>query len=138
MKPEDLIRSYFAAEEAGDVEAVVALCDPAVVVRNAAQPPVDGLDGVRRFVTDFRNRTSMRRFTLLAIAAQGDLAFAWWDAALTFVPGARFGDVTTQRAFDARVQGILRIVLKQGRIRRLDIFHETTSTMIAARNAAAH
>jgi len=41
------VDAYFRAEERGDVEAVVAMCSDDVVVRNAANPPQHGKDGVR-------------------------------------------------------------------------------------------
>jgi hypothetical protein len=132
MNQEQVIREYFRAETAGDVEAVARLCHEAVIVRNAAQPSQQGKQGVRAYVSDFKARTSRREFQIHAIAIERDVAFAWWDATLEFVPGARIGPVVAQSPFEVRLPGICRFHFRESLIDELDVFHETTSVLQAA------
>jgi ketosteroid isomerase-like protein len=138
MNYRGLVREYFRAEQEGDIEAVVALCAPEVVIRNAAQPPTYGLEGARQYVADFKARTDERRFTVLAMAGAGETVFAWWDAQLTFKAGTRFGPVQTKRPFTVQLQGVCRFKLNlENRVVELDVFHETTTAFRLAQEAAA-
>lgn len=137
MEYRKLLESYFAAEEAGDVEGVVNLCDPAVVIRNAAQPEQYGHGGARRFASDFQSRTEQRQFVLLAVAQEGEIVFAWGDATLTFRTGVAFGPVITKRPFTVRLEGICRFkVTAAGRFAELDVYHETSTPFRLAQAAA--
>jgi len=133
----DLAFRYFKAEEEGDVDVVVRMCDPRVVVRNAAQTPETGLDGVRRYVSDFQARTSARRFTVRSVAVRGDVIFAHWDALLTFRAGVKFGPVSTRRPFSLEISGACRFVVnEEGKLLEIDVHHETTTVLRLAREAS--
>ena len=137
MQSDEIVRAYFAAEECGDVDGVVALCADGVVVRNAAQPPQHGLQGVRDYVTVFRDRTSRRQFTILCLAIDADVAFASWQAEITFKAGVQFGPIQTCRPFDLHLHGICRFKFDpSGRIVELDVSHETSSALRLATEAA--
>lgn len=132
-----LVENYFSAEERGDVEAVVALCADDVIVRNAAQPPQHGHDGVRAYVGSFRERTAVRQFDVIAIAEESDVVFASWRARLTFRAGVAFGPIVAKRPFDVDLHGVCRFKLdKSNRIQQLDVYHETTTPMERARENA--
>jgi ketosteroid isomerase-like protein len=73
---ESLVCRYFQAEEVGDTDAIVEMCDDRVVILNAAQPPVYGHEGARQFAEDFRNRTEERHFEIRSLAVNGYTAFA--------------------------------------------------------------
>ena len=139
MKKRQIIARYFAAEDAGDVECIVELCSQEVTVRNAAQPVQRGKEGVRDYVTAFVQRTSSRSFEVLAIAEEGDLAFAWWNGRLTFKAGVPFGPtITTKQPFDITLEGVIRFRFNgDDEIEELDVYHETTSVFLAAAKAAA-
>ena len=133
----NLIDKYFAAEEQGDIDSVVDLCAPDVVIRNAAQPAVFGKDGARKFASDFKSRTDCRAFEILAVAQNDDVCFAWWDAKLVFRAGVSFGPVTTKRPFKLTLQGVCRFKVDgNGKFKELDVFHETTSGLLAAQEAS--
>jgi ketosteroid isomerase-like protein len=137
MEFSNLIQRYFEAEEHGDIDSVVDLCAPDVVIRNAAQPAVFGKEGARRFASDFKERTDRRAFEILAVAENGDVGFAWWDAKLVFKAGIPFGPVTTKRPFTLALQGVCRFKIDgNGRFKELDVFHETTSGLLAAQEAS--
>ena len=137
MEFKSLVEKYFAAEERGDIDSVVDLCAPDVVIRNAAQPAVFGKDGARKFVSDFKARTERRNFEILAFAQNEDVCFAWWNAKLTFKPGVSFGPVTTKRSFTLNLQGVCRFKVDGiGKFKELDVFHETTSGLLAAQEAS--
>jgi ketosteroid isomerase-like protein len=138
MKHRQLVERYFTAEERGDVAAVVALCSEDVIVRNAAQPPQHGRQGVRDYVTSFRDRTSRRNFEIMEVVEENNIVYAWWHARLTFREGVSFGPVTTRRHFDLDVQGVCRFRLDENdEVQELDVFHETTSAFQLAQEAAA-
>lgn len=135
----ELVNQYFAAEEAGDIETVVALCHPEVLIRNAANSPQHGKEGARRFATDFKARTEQRRFEVLAVAQNGDVVFAWWRGAIRFHAGVRFGEIVTQRPFNLDIEGICRFkVTADNLIRELEVHHETTSARWLAEQAATN
>jgi ketosteroid isomerase-like protein len=133
-----IVEQYFDAEERGDVEGVVDLCDDGAIVRNAAQPPQHGKTGVREYVSLFKSRTERRTFRLLAIAEEGSVVYAWWDADLVFKAGISFGPVVTNRPFQTRLQGVCRFKFApSGLVEELDVVHETSSVArIASQNAA--
>lgn len=131
------VEAYFRAEEQGDVQRIVNLCSPEVVIRNAAQPPAIGKEGAARYVEDFKGRTSERSFTILAYAENEEVAFAWWDAAITFNAGVAFGPLTTQRPFSVALRGICRFRFDEGGLfTELDVCHETTTPTRLAQEAA--
>lgn len=137
MNSHDKIAQYFEAEERGDVESVVAMCSEDVVVHNAANPPQFGKEGARAYVSGFRDRTSRRHFDVLAVAEQADVAYERWKATLTFRAGVIFGPVTTLRPFDLELEGICRFKLDpSGLFREIDVFHETTTALSLAQEAA--
>jgi SnoaL-like domain len=113
------------------------MCSEDVVVRNAANPPQHGKSGVRAYVTSFRDRTARRRFNLLTVAEHAGTAYARWTAALTFRAGVSFGPATTLRPFDLELQGICRFKFDAcGLFREVDVFHETTTAIRLAQEAA--
>lgn len=137
MEFKDLVEKYFSAETRGDVDSVVDLCAPDVVIKNAAQPAVFGKEGARKFVSDFKARTERRDFEVLAVAENEDVCFAWWNAELTFKAGVSFGPVTTRRPFILNLHGVCRFkVDANGKFKELDVFHETTSGLLAAQEAS--
>lgn len=136
--PTEIIEKYFTAEEAGDVETVVSLCDESVIIRNAAQAPLNGRDGARKFASDFKARTNRRNFTLLATAHSDGTAFAWWEGNITFKEAVAFGPVVTKRPFDITLRGVCRFKFTpSGRILELDVFHETSTPFLKAKEAAS-
>lgn len=136
MTKRELVECYFDAESRGDVDAVVALCAPDVIVRNAAQPSQHGLEGVRGYVTGFRDRTAERAFRVLSVADGSDVVFAAWQARLVFKAGISFGAIVPRRPFSVDLTGICRFRLdREGRVTELDVYHETTS---AAQRASAN
>lgn len=137
MDYRNIMLEYFRAEEAGEIEAVVDLCDENVVVRNAANPPQTGKEGAREYVTSFKNRTDERRFQVLAMAQNGNISFAWWEARLTFKAEIAFGPITTKRPFSVTLQGVCRFVFTpEDLIKELDVFHETTTAFKLAMEAS--
>jgi hypothetical protein len=137
MNCRDKIEAYFTAEESGDVEAIVAMCSKDVIVRNAANPLQHGKDGARDYVTSFRDRTVRRHFDLMTMAVHGRTAYARWKAAITFRASVSFGPVTTRRPFDLELHGICRFKLNDaGLFCEIDVFHETTTAMRLAQDAA--
>jgi len=133
---EAVVRDYFAFEEAGNIEGVVALCDPSVVVRNAAQPVVVGLAGVRQYVESFRDRTTFRVFEQVSISTAPGLAYATWKADLEFKAGTAFGPVISKTAFPLTLQGVCRFVFNaSGKLVEIDVYHETTSALRRAQEA---
>ena len=125
------VRDYFRAEEDGDVEAIVALFDSEAVIRNAAQPPVFGQEGARKFASDFRDRTEFRKFSIAATARQGSKVFASWRAQLCFKAGVAFGPaVRTAEPFEIELSGVCEFdFTERGNIHNLLVAHETTTTM---------
>ena len=132
------VRDYFRAEEAGDVEAIVSMFDADAVIRNAAQPPVFGKEGARKFATDFRDRTEFRKFSVVATARQGSKIFASWLGHMRFKAGVAFGPVHTAHGFEVEVSGICDFDFTEGgTIHSVTIAHETTTTMqMALKNQA--
>lgn len=131
----DLVRHYFAAETAGSVEGVTELFDSVQEIHNAANPPLVGPDAARRFCEDFYARTSDRQFKVLGVASNENMVFAWWEGTITFRAGAAFGDVKAKRPFSVTLRGVCRFDVHtiNGKIRRLDVFHETTTAARVAR-----
>ena len=124
------VERYFQAEEAGHVDWIVAACSEDVVIYDAGQPPSRGPAGVRTRLTEFLDRTSSRKFEVLAVAAENNVVYAWWQARLTFRAGATFGPMTNKRSFDVTIPGIHRFLFNSsGQIRELDVAHETTTVM---------
>lgn len=127
---EGVIRAYFKYEESGDVDGVVQLCDPAVIVRNAAQPLVLGHAGVRGYVESFRDRTESREFEIVSIGTGSGIAYAGWKAKLRFKAGIAFGPVTSKAPFDIALEGTCRFAFNAtGKLVELDVYHETTSAL---------
>jgi hypothetical protein len=134
---ETIIMDYFAAEEIGDVERVVSMCNDIVVICNAAFPPAHGKQGCRDYVTNFRDRTEKRELKVKSIALSDDVGYAWWEANLTFRAGVSFGPVKTQHPFDLSLQGICRFKFDEAnRLTEPDVFHETTTGFQLAQAAA--
>jgi SnoaL-like domain len=134
---ESQVLSYFRAEECGDAETIVGMCDERVMIINAAQPPAYGLDGARRFVEDFRSRTTRRLFQVCSLAVRGTSAFAEFRCRITFREGAQFGPaVRAQKEFTVELQGVCRFEFNAtGKLIFLRIFHET-STAFKLANAS--
>lgn len=131
-KPPDLgalVRAYFGAEERGDADAIVEMCDPRIVILNAAQPPVYGLEGARVFAEDFRSRTLERRFDLRSVAVDGYTVFAEFASRITFREGVQFGPaIRAQKAFTVELPGVCRFQFNPaGKLIYLRVFHETTT-----------
>jgi hypothetical protein len=133
-----LVQTYFDAESAGNVEDVVALFCANPVIRNAANPPLSGPDAPRKFCEDFYARTQRREFRVLGVAEEGLEIYAWWEGTLTFKAGVRFGDITTSRPFSVTLRGVCRFELdaQNRKILELDVFHETTTAAMLAREHA--
>lgn len=133
VNPDEIVKKYFGAEEAGDVEGVVCLCAPNVKVINAASPTQYGLEGVRQYVQTFKDRTAKRKFMVGRIASDKNVTFAWWNANIDFKSGISFGPVTTQKPFSLDLQGVCRFQFDEnGKIDQLFVFHETTTAMVKA------
>ncbi|MGB0064868.1 MAG: nuclear transport factor 2 family protein [Terracidiphilus sp.] len=133
------VRDYFRAEEVGDVEAIVSMFDADAVIRNAAQPPVFGKEGARKFVSDFRDRTEFRKFSIASIARQGSKIFASWRGHLRFKAGVVFGPgVCTAEPFEIELSGVCEFDFTEGgAIHSLLIAHETTTaTQMAMKHTA--
>jgi hypothetical protein len=126
---ESQVLGYFRAEERGDAETIVGMCDEQVMIVNAAQPPVYGLDGARRFVQDFRNRTTQRLFEVRSLAVRGNSVFAEFLGTITFREGAQFGPaIRAQKAFTLELPGVCRFEFNEtGKLVFLRVFHETTT-----------
>ena len=139
MDLDGAVRTYFRAEEAGDVEAITAMFDADAVIRNAAQPPVFGKEGARRFASDFRERTEFRKFSVVATARQGSKIFASWLGHMRFKAGVTFGPtVRTREPFEVELSGVCEFdFTSTGTIHSLTVAHETTSTMLMALKHAA-
>lgn len=132
-KAADVVRTYFALEEIGDVEGVVELCHPNVVVVNAANPTQFGREGVRQYVQTFKDRTAQRKFTVGTFSIHNDNVMVWWDAKITFKAGIPFGPVISQKEFEAALKGVCRFKFNtDGQILELDVFHETTTALLLA------
>jgi limonene-1,2-epoxide hydrolase len=141
MDLDRVVRNYFKAEEAGDVEAITAMFDAGAAIRNAAQPVVFGKEGARKFASDFRDRTEFRKFSVVATARQGSRIFASWLGHLRFKAGIAFGPhIHTAQAFEVDLSGVCDFdFTPEGTIRSLSISHETTTTMqMALRHVAAN
>jgi len=129
----EVVRKYFEMEEIGDVEGVVDLCHSNVTVVNAANPIQFGKEGVRQYVTTFKDRTTQRKFSVGTISIHNDNVMVWWDAKITFKSGIAFGPVKSQKEFEANLKGVCRFKFNsEGQILELDIFHETTTALILA------
>jgi ketosteroid isomerase-like protein len=132
-KAADVVKKYFELEEIGDVEGVVELCHPNVVVVNAANPTQFGKKGVRQYVQTFKDRTAQRKFIVGTISIHNDNVMVWWDAKITFKAGITFGLVTSKAEFDADIKGVCRFKFTaDGQIIELDVFHETTTALLLA------
>lgn len=132
-KVTEVVKRYFELEEQGDVEGVVDLCSPTIVVVNAANPIQFGKEGVRQYVQTFKDRTTQRKFKVGTISIQNDNVMVWWEAKITFKAGIEFGAVKAMEEFDADLKGICRFRFTvDGLIAELDVFHETTSALILA------
>jgi ketosteroid isomerase-like protein len=127
------IEQYFSLEEIGDVEGVVALCHPNIVVVNAANPAQHGLEGARSYVQTFKDRTISRAFKIKEIAVEKDNALVSWKAKIEFKKGISFGNIISGSNFSVDLFGICRFKMTvDGKFLEIDVFHETTTAMLAA------
>jgi hypothetical protein len=132
-----LVQTWFDGLNRGDLDSLLELFGPVPRIRNAANPPSEGPDAARRLLEEFFDRTSARKFDVLDCAEGDGQVFASWSGELTFRPGIRIADVTLQHEVRVRLRGAERFRLDDaGRIIELDIVHETTSPVLAARQAA--
>jgi hypothetical protein len=133
---QSIITSWFDGLNQTDMDGLLALFAPAPRIRNAANPPMEGPDAARRLIEDFFGRTTKRRFELID-AAEGDgQIFACWQGTLTFPANLMIGDVRLEHPLTVPLRGVERFRLDpQGCISELDIVHETSSILQAARAA---
>lgn len=133
-----LVQTWFDCLNRSDLEALLGLFAPAPRIRNAANPVLQGPDAPRRLLEEFFDRTSARKFELIDLAEGNGQIFACWSGELTFRPGIRIAEVTLPREIRVPLHGAERFQLDgSGRITELDIVHETTSVVLAARQAPA-
>lgn len=133
-----VVESWFDGLNRSDLESLVELFDTNPVIVNAANPPLVGPEAPRKLLVDFFGRTESREFRVLG-AAEGDgMTFAWWRGTLTFRAGIQIGQITIARPFSITIEGIERFVFDDlsGKVRELDIIHETASVVRAARENA--
>jgi SnoaL-like domain len=139
MKPETniLIQVWFDGLNRGDYDRLLQLFGDNPVIRNAANPVIRGPEAPQKLLKEFFDRTSTRRFKLVDAAEGGDLVFATWEGELTFRKGIRIADVNLPQPLRVSLRGVDRFRLDRfSRIAELDIIHETTSVVQAARQAA--
>lgn len=136
--PHEVALGYLSAETAADLPSLAALFADNVAIRNAAVPLDDRPGSLERFATDFWNRTSDRKFTLIDAAVDDDrnvLAFA--EARLTFKAGAAFGPIVAPAPFVLEIPVGLRFHIDAaGKIDELDVAHETTTALAQVRAMA--
>lgn len=133
-----LVQTWFDCLNRSDLDALLGLFGPNPRIRNAANPPIEGPDAPRRLLEEFFGRTSARKLEVVDLAEGDGQVFACWSGELTFRPGIRIAEVTLPREIRVPLRGVERFRLDEnGRITELDIVHETTSVVLAARQAAA-
>lgn len=80
----DLIRRAFAAQNRGDIEAMLECCDPDVVFYEPSFPsPVRGYAGFRQLLAMYRSAFPNFRFTEETMIAEGDQVAARWRIDMT-------------------------------------------------------
>jgi hypothetical protein len=132
-----VVTAWFAGLKTGDLEELVSLFAPDPRIKNGAQPLLVGPGAARRLLTDFFERTSARCFEVIDAAEGEGQIFAAWTAELTFRKGIQIADVVLPAELVVPLRGIERFELDStGRIVALDIVHETTSVVVAARDLA--
>jgi hypothetical protein len=129
------IDTWFDGLNATQRDPIAALFAPHHLIRNAANPPLEGPDAIDRLLGDFYERTTSRHFTLHATANSPTRSFARWTGELTFADGATVAGHTVE-AFTITIDGIDIFEFDpSGLISTLDIVHQTTTVAVAA---AAH
>lgn len=137
MSALDRVKRYFADEEAGNVDSLVAAFADDAVVNDVGQPQGIGRNAARAIVSGFLDITSRRTFDIVALQQDAAAVYAWWRGDIEFRAGIVLGPITTKRPFSVTVPGVTRFVFDdEGLIRELDIAHETATTLQHAMRAA--
>jgi hypothetical protein len=131
-----VIKAWFDGLNRTDIDGLLSLFAPSPIIRNAANPPMEGPEAARRLLEDFFHRTTARRFDVTDSAEGDGQVFACWQGTLTFAAGTMIADVLLEQPMTVPLRGVERFRLdQQGRISELDIVHETSSILQAARAA---
>jgi limonene-1,2-epoxide hydrolase len=128
----EVVQKYFYGQNKEDREAVVGLFEPTGhEIHNVYFPILQGPDAARKLCDALYARTKRREFKVIAIALteDGNTFMTQWEATLTYRQGAVVGDLAVPHDFDTTLRGVNVFSFCSGseKIRRLDIFHETTS-----------
>ena len=135
----DLIGRCFTGLNEGSLDLLLPLFSPTQRIRNAANPPIEGPDASRQLLTEFFRRTTDRQFELVDAAVGDGQVFACWTGRLTFPEGLQIAEVKLTKPLTVTLRGVERFHLDAaGKISELDIIHETTTLVLAARAAAAN
>lgn len=133
-----VISEWFEGLNTTDLPRLIALFAPAPRIRNAANPPIAGPDAANKLLSEFFARTTSRHFEVVDWAAEGGQVFAYWTGTLTFPEGLKIADMVLPHELSVPLRGVERFKLdNSGKIVELDIIHETTSLLQAARAAAS-
>jgi ketosteroid isomerase-like protein len=132
----NVVQAWFEGLNQTDLHGLLDLFTAETEIRNAANPPLIGIDAPQRLLEDFFARTQRREFKLLGVAEGDGSVFAHWEAELTFRAGAHVAGLTIKKPFTVTLRGVDRFAFEAGKIKALDIIHETTSVARAAREHA--
>ena len=131
-----LINAWFDGLNRSDMESLRSLFGPSPLIRNAANPPLEGPRAADQLLEDFFRRTTSRNFEVVDAAEIDEQAFAYWVGDLTFASGVTIAGVELTQPLTVTLRGVERFRLTpDGRISELDIIHETTTVAQAARAA---
>lgn len=134
----DVVRQYFASQNAGDANVVVGLFSDDAEVYNVNLPAMFGKDGVKAFCENLYARTSLRNFDVLAVLEGEECVLAEWKAQLTFRAGAKVGPFEITYPFDAELRGVNKFEFAVGTnlVHTLRIYHETSTVSQLAQSHA--
>jgi SnoaL-like domain len=132
-----LVARWFDGLNNSDLGGLLSLFSPSPKIRNAANPPLEGPRAPQQLLTDFFERTTARRFSVVDMAEADRQVFAHWVGELTFAAGACVAGVRLAAPVTVQLRGVERFHFNaDDRIAELDIIHETTTVALAARAAA--
>lgn len=128
----EAVQQYFDGQNQGDREAVVRLFEPAGhEIQNVYFPILHGPGAAGTLCDALYARTKKRAFKVVAIAVaeDGRTVMAQWEATLTYPKGAIVGDLEVPCDLEANLRGVNVFSFNPDaeKIKRLDIYHETTS-----------
>lgn len=129
---QQVIDTWFDGLNTTQRDPIATLFAPHHLIRNAANPPLEGPDAIDRLLGDFYERTTSRHFTVHGTAHSPTRSFARWTGELTFADGATIAGHTVE-AFTINIDGIDIFEFgTTGHITTLDIVHQTTTVAVAA------